>query len=140
MKYKLIPIYLCIVSFLFGCSSLSVSERKEGLVDGKKSFRVFITFEDYEYRDSAAIKKINEKISADASSRFVDFLNGFGEQLSSKDKKDMIELFLAKRNFKSEIRQKKISDERVDAFVDFQIPPEMSEIISECSSGNVVSN
>jgi hypothetical protein len=107
-----------------------LDDRREGIINGTDLFRVYVQFEDYEYRDKDVLKKINDKILSDSAVRFSDLINASALQCLNREDRDALELFTKKKDLIGQINYKKIGDEEVFAFVDFQLPKQIVEILS----------
>jgi hypothetical protein len=111
------------------CSSFTVSDRYEGVVSDEKKIRVYVRYDEYEAIDPDVRKKVNSRILEKGIERLSDILQTLSEINSNIDQSSDLMLLSVKKDLPSEIVNKKITDERVEAFVDFTIPERSYGII-----------
>ena len=121
MSVRFIPaiFFLLIIN---SCSSFQVTDRYEGLVHGKNVFRVYVRFDEYEISDPSVRKALNERIREHGFIRLNEVLNGFSEMLKNTPESSDISLLALKKDLHSNIAFRKVSEDDVEAFVDFDIP------------------
>lgn len=122
----LFSVYACMCS----CSSFPVSDRYEGMVPGEKKIRVYVRYDEYEAIDPDVRKKINSRILEKGNERLSDIFEALASMNSNGDHSSDLTLLSLKKDLPFEIVYRKITDERVEAFVDFTIPERTFNIIN----------
>ena len=111
------------------CSSFQMTDRFEGLVHGKNSFRVYVRFDEYEISDPSVRKALNERIREHGAIRLNEILNGFSEMLKNTPEGSDLSLFALKKDLHSDIAFRRVSEDSVEAFVDFDISERCAVIL-----------
>ena len=139
MKSIFLTIAVCLMANILACTTLGISDRREGVVKEKSSFRIFVSCDILDLPENYNRKHLDEKIMTEAEKRFSEISQLYIDAVGSERASEVRTLFLS-RNKKPEIVYRKFSTESVSAFVDYYIDAKLIEIIGSMEKKTEISS